>query len=300
VDGARAPGKVGAWLGLLNFQPASAEREIVAELEELGYGAVWIGESVTGKEVLAHAGVLLAASSRIVVATGIANIWARDPLAMATGARTLGEAYPGRFLLGLGVSHSPLVQMRGHTYERPISRMRAYLEAMDEEREYDAPEPPERVPRILGALRPRMLELVAELADGAHPYFVPVEHTRRAREILGPDKLLLPEQAFLLETDPVAARALIRENSSFYLGAANYVESLRSLGFEEADLANGGSDALLDAVVAWGDEDAVLARVQAHLDAGADHVCIQPLTAERHDIGLEQLRRVAPALAELR
>jgi probable F420-dependent oxidoreductase len=299
VTAPRSLGKVGAWLGLLNFQPANAEREIVSEIEELGYGSIWIGESPTGKEILSHAGLLLSASSRIVVATGIANIWARDPLAMETGARTLGEAYPGRFILGMGVSHSPLVQTRGHAYERPVSRMRAFLEQMDFEREYHLPAPPERVPRILAALRPAMLELAAELTDGAHPYFVPVEHTRRAREILGPGKLLIPEQGVLLETDPTVARQAAREHAAFYLGATNYVESLRSLGWTDADLAGGGSDALLDAIVAWGDEDAILARIRAHFDAGADHVCIQPVTADRHDIGLAQLRQLAPALTKL-
>ena len=299
MNAAPALGPVGAWLGRLNVQPAAAEREIVAELEELGYGSVWIGESVTGKEVFSHAGLLLAASSRIVVATGIANIWARDPHAMATGARTLGEAYPGRFLLGVGVSHAPLVRERGHEYSSPVSRMRAYLEAMDAIPEFDAPAPATPVPRVLGALRPPMLELARDLADGAHPYFVPVAHTERAREILGPDKLLLPEQAVLLETDPERARALARESSAFYLGATNYVESLRSLGFGDEHLANGGSDELLDAIVAWGDEDAIVARVQAHLDAGADHVCIQPITSDPLDIGIDQLRRLAPALAEL-
>jgi probable F420-dependent oxidoreductase len=145
-----------------------------------------------------------------------------------------------------------------------------------------------------------MLRLARDLADGAHPYFVPVAHTERAREILGPGKLLLPEQAVLLETDPDRARALARESSQFYLGATNYIESLRSLGFADEHLANGGSDELLDAIVAWGDEDAIVARIQAHLDAGADHVCIQPITSDPLDIGIDQLRRLAPALAELK
>jgi probable F420-dependent oxidoreductase len=294
-------GKVGVWIGIpLGRQPAAAARETVAEIEELGYGALWTGEAVLGKEAFSHASLLLAAGRQIVVATGIASIWARDPIAMATGARTIAEAYPGRFVLGMGVSHAPLVSMRGQRYDRPVSRMREYLEAMDAQADaFDGPAPAEPMPRVLAALRPPMIELARERADGVHPYFVPVEHTRRAREILGESPLLLPEQAVLLETDPAEARRVAREHASWYLGARNYVENLRWLGFAEDDLVDGGSDALIDAIVAWGDEDAILERLRAHLDAGADHVCIQPLTREPGDLGLDQLRRIAAALPAL-
>ena len=290
-------GKVGVWLGGLSWQPAEVEREAVAELEELGYAALWVGEVPTAKEAFAHAGLLLAASRRIVVGTGIASIWARDPMAMSTAAKTLAEAFPGRFLLGIGVSHPHVVAARGQTYERPVARMRGYLQAMDAA-VYHGPEPSEPVTRVLAALRPPMLRLAAELADGAHPYFVPVEHTARAREILGPDALLAPEQAVLLETDPERARLIGREHTSFYLEAPNYAECLRWLGWEAADLENGGSDALVDALVAWGDEAAIRSRVQAHLEAGANHVCIQPL-AGRGEIDLVPLRSLAPALLDL-
>lgn len=294
---ATALGKVGVWLGALSWQPSGVARDAVTEVEELGYGSLWVGEVGIAKEVFSHAGVLLAASRRIVLATGIASIWARDPMAMSTAAKTLAEAYPGRFLLGIGVSHQHAVAARGHVYERPVTRMRRYLQAMDEA-EYHGPEPAESVTRVLAALRPPMLRLAAELADGAHPYFVPVEHTARAREILGRDALLAPEQAIVLESDAERARSLAREHTSFYLTAPNYIESLRWLGWGEDDLKDGGSDALVDALVAWGDEDAIRARVEAHLAAGADHVCLQPL-APRGQIDLEPLRVLAPALREL-
>ncbi len=288
--------RIGAWLGMeLCIRPASEAREVVAELEELGYGALWFGESPLAKEALTHAAVLLAASRRIVVATGIANIWAREPLAMSTAGKTLAEAFPGRFLLGMGVSHAPVVESLGHEYVRPVARMREYLEAMDAG-EYLGPEPQPPLRRVLAALRPPMLELAGTLADGAHPYFVPPEHTARAREILGPDPLLAPEVFAVLKTDPAEARRIARENIGFYLGAPNYVNNLIWLGYGEDDIANGGSDALVDSIIAWGDEGAIRARVQEHFDAGADHVCVQPLGRRPGDLGLDQLRALAPVL----
>jgi probable F420-dependent oxidoreductase len=182
--------------------------------------------------------------------------------------------------------------------------MRDYLDSM-QSAEYLSPVPKEAAPVVLAALRPRMLELARDRADGAHPYFVPVEHTRRAREILGRDRLLAPELAVVLETDPIEARRLARlHTSSFYLNAANYVENLRWLGFDDADFADGGSDTLVDAVVGWGDEGAIVARVREHLEAGADHVCLQPVTSVRPlrdgpDIGaIDVLSRLAPALVD--
>jgi probable F420-dependent oxidoreductase len=288
--------RIGAWLGLELLARSSSEaREVVAEVEELGYGALWFGEGPQTKEAFSHAAILLAASRRIVIATGIASIWAREPLTMSTAGKTLAEAFPGRFLLGMGVSHQPIVETLGHEYVRPVTRMRNYLEAMNAA-EYHSPEPEPPLTRVLAALRPPMLELAGTLADGAHPYFVPPEHTRRAREILGPDKLLAPEVFALLETDPSEARRIARENIGFYLGAPNYVNNLLWLGYEEADIANGGSDALVDSIIAWGDEDAIRARVQEHFDAGADHVCVQPIGRMPGDLGLDQLRTLAPVL----
>jgi probable F420-dependent oxidoreductase len=289
------PGRVGAWLGGISMMPAAAERELVAELEDLGYRALWYGEVPKAKEAFSHASLLLAASRSIVIATGIANIWLRPAMTMAAEARTVSEAYPGRFILGMGVSHPHLMESVGIDYRRPVSTMREYLDAMDAPG-FIPPDPPEPVTRVLAALRRPMLELAAERTDGVHPYFVPPEHTARAREILGPGKLICTEQAVLLETDPAEARRIGRAHTSFYMGAVNYVENMRSLGFEDADCAGGGSDRLIDAIVAWGDEDAIRARIQAHFDAGADHVCLQPLTDQFGEVDLGQLRRLAPVV----
>jgi probable F420-dependent oxidoreductase len=289
-------GRVGVWLGRLGWMPASVEREAAAEIESLGFPALWYSESHSNKESLSHAALLLAATSRMTIASGIANIYARDPTAMAAGANAVAEAYPGRFVLGLGVSHVAQVAPRGHEYRSPVATMREYLQAMDSAG-YEGPRPAEPLPRVLAALRPRMLELAAARADGAHPYLVPVEHTRRARELLGEGKLLAPEQFVLLEHDPDTARELGRAAVSWYLEQPNYANSLRWLGFTDEDLGPKPSAHLVDALVAWGDEEAIAARVRAHLDAGADHVCVQPIGRDGDELGLEQLRRLAPALS---
>ncbi len=288
-------GRIGVWTMALGSRPAAIEREAVAAIENLGFGALWFGEA-QNKEAFAHAAILLAASRRIVVASGIANIWARDAVTMALGADTLAEAYPGRFLLGIGVSHGPLVGARGHTYERPLATMQGYLDAMDAT-VGQAPAPVEPVQRVLAALRPKMLGLARDRAAGAHPYFVPPAHTAKARALLGNAPLLAPEQAVVLETDPARARAVARRFVVPYLTLPNYVNNLRDFGFGDDDFAGGGSDRLADAIVAWGDVDAIQARVREHLDAGADHVCIQPLpTAGGDRLGLDQLAELAPAL----
>jgi probable F420-dependent oxidoreductase len=287
-------GHVGVWLGPLSLRAAAETRGTARELEELGYSAIWFGEGVGTKECFTQAATLLAWTERAVIATGIANIYARDPMAMANGTRTLAEAYPGRFLLGIGVSHAPSVAERGHQYARPLSTMRAYLDSMDEAI-FRGVEPAEPAPRVLAALGPRMLELAAERSRGAHPYFTPPEHTAMAREVMGERPLLAPEQAFLLEPDPEAARAQAREHMGYYLRLDNYRRNLLRLGFTDDDLDGGGSDRLVDAIVAWGDVDAVRERVKAHLDAGADHVCVQAVGADP----LEELRRAAPALRNL-
>ena len=291
-------GRVGVWLGRLGWVPAAAEREAAAEIEELGYAALWYSEAHNNKESLSHGALLLAATRRIVIASGIANIWVRDPMAMVAGSNAVAEAHPGRFLLGLGVSHPPQVEPRGHAYGRPVATMRAYLEAMDAA-EYEGPRPAEPLRRVLAALRPAMLALAAEKADGAHPYLVPVEHTRRARAILGPGKLLATELFVLLEADPVRARAAGREALAWYLTLPNYADNLRWLGFDDDDLAGGGSDRLVDSLLAWGDEARIRERVREHLEAGADHVCVQPIGRGADDLGLDQLRLLAPALLGL-
>jgi probable F420-dependent oxidoreductase len=294
-------GRVGVWLGGYGF-PADDDRANARELEGLGYAALWFGEAPGGKEAFTRAAILLGATRSLVIATGIASIWGRDPLNTSSAIRTIGETFPGRFVAGLGVSHPPAVEMRGYDYQSPLATTRTYLTEMAAVT-HASPEPPERAPVVLAALRPRMLELARDAADGAHPYFVPVEHTRRAREILGGGKLLAPELAVVLEPDPVEARRLARQHTgSFYLSAPNYVRNLEWLGFADADLAGGGSDALVDAVVAWGDEAAIVARIEEHLAAGADHVCLQPVTRVRpltdgpDHAALDVLRRLAPAL----
>lgn len=287
-------GRVGVWFGALSMAPAAEEREVVAELEELGYGALWIGEAARNKEALAHSAILLAASSRIAVATGIANIWVRDATAAANGARTLAEAFGDRFLLGLGVSHAPIVDTRGHDYGRPLAAMRTYLDGYAQAR-YDAAPSQQEPPVVLAALRTRMLELSRDRTAGAHPYFVPVEHTAKARATLGAGPLLAPEQAVVLETDPERARATARDHMNIYLQLPNYVNNLRDLGWDDVDLVDGGSDRLVDAIVAWGDADAIRARIRAHHEAGADHVCVQAL-APTVAAARAQLRELAPAL----
>ena len=279
-------GRVGIWTFAFELQPAARVREAAAEIEGLGYGAIWIPEAL-GREALSHAAVLLAATRRIPVATGIANIWARDAMAMAAGQKTLAEAWPGRFLLGIGVSHAPIVGMRGHGYDRPLTFMRQYLDAMDAAI-YNPP-PPAAAPRVIGAL-------AAERTEGAHPYFVPPEHTRRARAALGPGKLLAPEQAVVLERDATVARGVARRHMQMYLQLPNYVNNLRRLGFGDDDLQRGGSDRLVDAIVAWGDVGAVVDRVRAHHEAGADHVCIQVLPREATALPVPQWQTLAAAL----
>ena len=287
-------GRVGVWLGPLSLRPAAKTRGIAREVEELGFGAIWFGEGVGTKECFTQAATLLAWTERAVVATGIANIYARDPMAMANGARTLADGYPGRFLLGIGVSHAPSVAERGHEYSRPLTTMRAYLDAMDEAI-FRGVEPAEPAPRVLAALGPRMLELAAERTRGAHPYFTSPEHTAMARQVMGKGPLLAPEQAFVLEIDPGLARAKAREHMAYYLRLDNYRRNLLRLGFTDDDLDGGGSDRLVDAIVAWGEVDAVRDRVRAHLEAGADHVCVQAIGADP----LAELRRAAPVLSEL-
>jgi probable F420-dependent oxidoreductase len=291
---ARRLDTVGVWTFDVERLPASAAREYARTVESLGFPALWIPESLGSKEAFAHASLLLSATTKLVVATGIANIWARDPIAMANGARTLVDAYPDRFLLGVGVSHAPVVKTRGQSYTRPLEYMRRYLDAMDA-----APYvgPAVDVPRVVAALGPQMLRLSAERSLGAHPYFVPVEHTQQARQTLGPDPLLAVEQAVVFETDAGRAREIARTYTRRYLAAENYANNLRRLGWAEADLSpsQGGSDRLVDAVVAWGDTDQVAPRLKQHFEAGADHVCVQVLTAEPSALAvIEQLRRLAP------
>ena len=290
-------GRVGVWSFALQANPFPRAVAALRAYEALGYSAIWVPESVGSKEAFAHAALLLDASDRLAVGTGIANIHARDGVATALGGRTLEEAHPGRFVLGIGVSHAPSVIARGGTYGRPVEQMRAYLDAMD-----GAPwagPPVERPPLILAALGPRMLELAAERADGAHPYFVPVEHTRFARERLGPDPVLAVEVTAAIDDDRGRARETARAFATRYLALPNYANNLRRLGFSDDDLAGGGSDRLLDAVVVQGDAEAVAARVREHLDAGADHVCVQLRAPMPADACLESFAALRAALGDV-
>ncbi len=292
-------GRVGIWSGQFDFSPASVVRAAVAELDELGYRAVWTGE-VKGREVLVTAALMLAATSRLTVATGIAQIFARHPQTMAAGQLTLAEAFADRFLLGLGVSHASLMEIRGVAYTKPLTQLRAYLDEMDRAaREQYRAVPPASSTRVLAALGPKMLELARVRADGAHTYFVPPEHTASARKILGPGKLLVPEQAFVLDTNPESARELARRHTGSYLRLPNYTNNLRRFGFTDDDLVGAGSDRLVDTIVPWGDPDVLLGRISEHLDAGADHVCVQVLDADRRGLPRRQWRELAPALLSL-
>ena len=288
-------GRLGVWVGM-DGMSAAAAAAFAKRVEDRGYGALWIPES-RGRNALVLSSWLLSHTKRLTVATGIANIYARDPMAMANGQRTLAEQSDGRFLLGVGVSHRPTVEgVRGHAYGKPVATMRAYLQAM-REAPYGAPQPSERPLTIVAALGPRMMALSSECADGAHPYNTTPEHSAQARAILGRGKLLCPEVWVLLETDRAKARSAARQALSRYLQLENYVNGWRRQGFGDADLAAGGSDRFLDAMVAWGDEGAIRARVQQHWDAGADHVCIQPISGpETQDAtGERVLDLLAPA-----
>jgi probable F420-dependent oxidoreductase len=293
-----ALGRVGVWSFALQTHGAVAERAAIAEYEALGYRSTWFPESLGSKESFAHAAILLAASSRMIVGTGIANTYARDAMAMANGARTLAEAYPGRFILGIGTSHAASVASRGSVYERPIAWMTAYLDAM-EAAAYTAPAPAEPVPVILAALGPRMLELAATRTDGAHPYFVPVQHTAMARERIGPEPLLIVEQAAVLDLDLARARGTARAFAARYLAHENYANNLRRLGWSEEDVAGSGSDRLLDAVVVQGDVGAIVGRVREHLDAGADLVCVQLRAPDPGDLSLAGYGELRAALGDL-
>jgi probable F420-dependent oxidoreductase len=288
-------GRVGLWTRHLDIQPADQLRTTVAELEQQGWGALWAWE-VFGREALTNAGLLLCATRRLMVGTGIASIWARDPVAMAAAQRTLTEAYPGRFVLGIGVSHAPIVDARGHRYERPLERMRAYLDAMDAA-PWQGPPLREEPARVLAALGPRMLELAAERSAGALTYNAAPEATAWARSILGSGPLLAVEQAVAVEEDPAEARRIGREYIAFYLTLPNYVRAWERAGFGPEELGDGGSDRLVDAMVAWGSPEAIADRVQAHLDAGADHVCLQVLDTDPNALPVGAWRALAPAVA---
>jgi probable F420-dependent oxidoreductase len=286
-------GPVGVWSFALQRLAAAEELSAARQLEEQGFPAIWIPESLGSKEVLVHSALLLGATEKIVIAPGIANIHARDPMAMASGAKTLGEAYPGRFVLGIGVSHAPSVESRGGTYANPLEQMTLYLDAMDAA-QYAAPAPDPPVPLVLAALGPKMLELAAQRGDGAHPYFVPVEHTAFARSHLGPDPCLATEITAVLTTDRSAGLEVARAFARHYLVLPNYANNLRRLGWSGEEIDN-ASDRLIDAVVAIGDVDVIVQRIRDHLAAGADHVCLQIRAEKSTDPSITAYREIVAA-----
>jgi probable F420-dependent oxidoreductase len=288
-------GSVGVWgTGLWLEQSRRAEaKDVAAELDELGYAALWLSAGF-GQGLPAVFGELLDATARMRVASGILSIWHATPAQAAQGFAALERAHPGRFLLGLGASHAlrvDEVDADEKRYGRPWSRMVGYLDELDAERPVV---PPER--RVLAALGPRMLRLSAERTAGAHPYFVPVEHTALARETLGLGPLLAPEQAVVLQTDPELARDLARRHMKGYLRLPNYINNLRRLGYRDRDFDRGGSNRLVDAIVAWGDLDRIAERVRAHYDAGADSVSVQVISDQPTQFPREHYRRLATAL----
>jgi probable F420-dependent oxidoreductase len=272
-------GEVGLWSSDLNALPAPQAREAAAEIEELGYSALWFGEAL-GREAFTNASMLLSATNRLVVATGIANIFVRDAWATNAAAKTIAGAHPGRFVLGLGVSHRPMVEMRGHDYRSPLSTMRSYLLGM-RDAQFTAAQPEHDPPCLLAALGPKMLELSRDLADGAHPYLVTPQHTAEAREILGDGPLLAVEQAVAPTDDREEALRLARSHLSRYMRAPNYRNSWLRQGFREEDLTGEGSERLAEGLVAWGSEGDIRERVREHLSAGEDQVCVQVLSDGR-------------------
>src|ERR687890_49603 len=281
-------GEVGLWSSDLNALPAPRAREAAAEIDELGYAALWFGEA-QGREAFTNASMLLSATNRLVVATGIANIFVRDAWATNAAAKTIAGAHPGRFVLGLGVSHRPLVEMRGHDYRSPLSTMRTYLEDM-REAQFTAAKPEHEPPWLLAALGPKMLELSRDLADGANPYLVTPQHTAEAREIRGDGPLLVVEQPVAVTTEREEALRLARSHLSRYLKLPNYRNSWLRQGFKEEDLSGVGSERFAEGLVAWGSEGDIRERVYEHLSAGADQVCVQVVADGPVDSIREQWR----------
>lgn len=286
-------GPIGIWQGIFDRHPAGKVREAVAKLDEMGWPCLWIPETV-GRDPFVAAAMMLESTNQINIATGIASIWARDAMTTANAANTLNEAYSGRFLLGLGVSHHTLTEgVRKHDYSKPYSKMKGYLEQMDSAL-YLAPKPTEPSPRVLAALGPKMLKLGADKADGVHPYFVPVEHTALAREAVGPDKMVATELMIVMEEDPATAREIARKSMAIYLTLPNYANNLMRQGFTETEISE-ASDNVVDAIVAWGSIDTIAKRVKDHQDAGASHVCLQVLDGTM-DIPESQWSELASAL----
>jgi probable F420-dependent oxidoreductase len=283
-------GAIGVWSSVLRLGDAHEAADAAAELEDIGFDAIWVpGRGAVDLEERLR--LLLSSTERIAVATGIVSIWTNPAGETAAMRARLAAEFGDRFLLGLGVSHAPLVDGDGGKYTRPFSEMVTYLDELDA-----APEPVLSDERVLAALAPKMLGLARERALGSHPYLTTPAHTRIARETLGPDALLAPELTVVLETDPDQARAIARGFITRYLQLPNYVDNLLRTGFQPTDVEDGGSDRLIDDVIAWGDAGAILAKVAEHRAAGADHVALQVLTADSERLPREEWRQLAAAL----
>ena len=284
------PGRHGVWYATDKLKPNEWVR-FLQEVEALGYDALWHSES-RHYEAMSFGAFALSNTTKLNIGTSIANIYARDAISSASAAATLNEFSDGRYILGLGVSHVPLVEnLRGHEYRKPVTSMRRYLSQMR-----TAGDDANQWPVTIAALGPKMLELSAEMTQGALPYNVTPEHTAKAASILSPDQWLVVEQKFCLESDATKARTLAREELARYMALPNYVNNWRRLGFTDDDFANGGSDRFMDAMVVWGDEDTIRERMREHFDAGATHVCIQPVH-EAGDVNaaLKMLKVMAPS-----
>jgi probable F420-dependent oxidoreductase len=266
-------GRVGIWMPppeRIGLDPAAT----AAAIERAGFTSVWVGGGNPDEATFARLRLQLAGSERLVVATGIANVWAWEPAGLRNAAEALAADFPGRFILGLGVSHAPAVEALGHAYLRPLRKMERFLDELDHPAYHGGEH--ELPPIVIAALGPKMLELARDQALGSHPYFTPPEHTRFAREVLGPAPLLIPELAFTLAPDLAAGAATARGYAKRYLRLPNYTRNLESFGFGAADFEGAGSDRLISQIIPNGSEP-LRERIQSHLDAGADHVVIQPL-----------------------
>lgn len=280
---------VGIWSPHLRYGDPAQSAEAAAELEELGYTALWIPD--VGGPVLDSVAHLLASTKHTVIATGILNLWMHEPSEVAASYASLTKTHGQRFLLGIGCSHAPLIDAKEPgRFRKPLAATRSFLDALDA-----AEQPVPVEDRVLAALGPKMLELAATRTRGAHPYLGTPEHTHQAREVLGEGPLLLPELTVMLTENRAEARAIGTDWLRAYLALPNYANNLLRSGFTAEDLSS-VSDRLFDAIMAWGDEDAIVRRVDAHKQAGADHVCVQVLTADPQEFPREQWRRIAAAL----
>ncbi len=287
----RSPVGIGVWSSALRHGDAHETAAAAAELESLGYSALWIPD--VGGDVFGAVGNLLGATSTVTIATGILNLWMHTAEETAAQHAALTVQHGRRFLVGIGISHAHLIDrtIDAGTYQRPLAQTRAFLEALDA-----APVPLAVEDRALAALGPKMLALAAARTSGVHPYLVTPEHSGIARQAVGPEAMVAAEQGVILETDPERARAIARTNLVRYFELPNYTNNWKRLGFTDEDIADGGSDRLIDALVVWGDEAAIAKRVREHRDAGASHVCIQVLTDDPRALAIEEWRILAPAL----